>query len=195
MAAGGFQCVGNGGTAANNIATWNGQTWAPMGTGIPGTVLALVAYNNPGPICTLVGTVWRAQYYIDSVTAVPVAAPERASGDVPADGDTGTVLVADVLELLESLAFRQNLTSYPSANCTTNWILWDGVYQHAAEAGKLTLERRRCTQTVYGCISCTPTTVETGTVRFGDDCNILEYTSSSEAATIVYFAETPRAVS
>ncbi len=35
-----------GGIEANNIAAWDGTTWSPLGTGITGTVLALVVIEN-----------------------------------------------------------------------------------------------------------------------------------------------------
>src|SRR5262249_16737999 len=44
VAAGSFTAAG--GTAAGNIARWNGSSWQPLGTGIPGTVRALTTFNG-----------------------------------------------------------------------------------------------------------------------------------------------------
>src|SRR5262245_9196664 len=40
VAAGAFSSAG--GVAANNIAQWNGSMWAPLGAGVPATVIAVV---------------------------------------------------------------------------------------------------------------------------------------------------------
>lgn len=44
VAGGGFDSIG--GVAANNIAIWDGNSWAPLGSGVDGTVRTLTAYRD-----------------------------------------------------------------------------------------------------------------------------------------------------
>ena len=205
LAGGGFQTLGTG-AQANYIAVWDNVTWAPFGTGLTNTVRALVQYTVPPtpptptpsasaapPVgCELKGTKWRAQYYVNSTTLKPIhdsSNAAAAAAEADAETLTGTVLVGDVLELLHEGTYRQNLTSYPSSNCTANWIHWDGGYEYHLSGAKLTLERRRCTQTSTGCIACTPTTIETGAVAFNPACERMEFTPTGAPSALVYFSD------
>src|SRR5262249_716952 len=44
VAAGAFTSAG--GVAANNIARWNGSSWQPLWTGLPGAVYAMAVFDN-----------------------------------------------------------------------------------------------------------------------------------------------------
>jgi hypothetical protein len=46
LIAGGIFSSVNGGTAANNIASWNGSSWSALGTGTTNTVVSLMIYNG-----------------------------------------------------------------------------------------------------------------------------------------------------
>ena len=141
-----------------------------------------------GPlVCRLAGTTWRAQY-------------RASNGNGNGQED---VVVEDVLELLDSGAYRQTLTAGSATACS---VVRAGVYEHNVAGGKLSMEQQRCTQAADAaaacqCVTCSSGTsmdastadasdagtgIATGRVVFSQGCYRMEYTPTGSTAAIVY---------